>query len=304
MEKFSISQLSPGINKFVADFKLSLDRKHNYKSLKALFQKKLGYPLNLDDPNSYNEKIIWKKLNDRNPLLTKTADKFAVRSYIKDILGEEKANDILIPLYYVTEKPESIPFEELPGKFVIKPNHGSQMHIIVNDKNDISHKYIISECKKWLKTHHGIYHYEWAYRNIKRKIIIEKLLETKNGKLPLDYKLFCFHGKCKLIRAQLNRFDEEVLTGYFDTNWNLLPVSRPGYKILNSPLEKPLNLDQMIKIAESISSEFDAVRTDLYNCDGKIYFGELTHYDYCGLARFEPESFDFELGKYWNLSSD
>ncbi len=301
MKTFSMRHLPPELHKIHADLKLFLDKKRNYKSLKILFRKKLGYKLNLEHPQSYNEKIIWKKLNDRNPLLTVTADKYAVRDYIKEVLGEKTADKILIPLYYVTENPENIPFTDLPEKFVVKPNHGSQMHIIIKNKNNISPEQIIKECKKWLKINYGIYNHEWAYRNIRRKIIVEKLLETKSGSLPLDYKLFCFHGECKLIRAQINRFDKEVLTGYFNTDWKLLNLQRPGYKSIPSALDKPEKLDEMIKIAGKISSQFDAVRVDLYNCDGKIYFGELTHYDFCGLARFEPESFDFELGKYWKL---
>lgn len=304
METFTIDHLASELNKIRADLKLFVDRKRNYKSLKSAFKKKIGYELNLDNPKSYNEKIIWKKLNDRNPLLTLTADKYAVRDYIKDAVGEDTATSILIPLYYVTKNPGDIPFEDLPDKFVIKPNHGSQMHLIVKNKKNIPSNQMVNECKKWLKTHHGLYNYEWAYRNIKRKIIVEKLLETNNGSLPLDYKLFCFHGECKYIRAQFNRFDKEVLTGYFNLDWELLPVYRPGYNPINVILDKPQNLDKMITIAEKISRQFDAVRVDLYNCDGKIYFGELTHYDFCGLARFEPESFDFTLGKHWVLEPD
>lgn len=296
-----ISKMPVVINRYYSEILFCFDKIQNFRRLKKVFRQKMNYELNLKEPRSYNEKIQWKKIHDRNPLLAKTADKYQVRFYLKDVLGQKHADNILIPLYFVTDNPTKIPFEDLPDKFVIKPNHGSQMHMIVENKNQISPDQIIKECRKWLKINYGFFNYEWAYRRIKRKIIIEKLLATKEGGLPLDYKFFCFHGKCRLIRAQLNRFNKEVLSGYFDTDWNLIPVSRPGYKNTEYPFEKPSVLDDMIKTAEKISGSFDAVRIDLYNCDNKIYFGELTHYDFCGFARFEPESFDFQLGKYWNL---
>jgi hypothetical protein len=290
------------VNIIYSDFLAFIDKLQNHKKLKRFFLKRMNYELNLKSPKSFNEKIQWKKLYDRNPLITITADKYAVRSYIIEILGGKTAEDVLIPLYFVTDTPSNIPFENLPDSFVIKPNHGSNMHMIVKNKKEADFYGIIAECKKWLNTHHGIYNYEWAYRNIKRKIIIEKLLTTSNGKLPLDYKFFCIHGRCRLIRAQLNRFGGDVVTGYYNEDWKLLPVYRPGYTMTSEDLPKPSSLDKMIELVEKISSKFDQARVDLYNCDGKIYFGEITHYDFQGLARFEPESYDFELGKMWELT--
>lgn len=299
-----ISKLPKSINLTYSSLKLYLDKVQNYKRLKKKFLSRLNYPLNIESPLSFNEKIQWKKLNDRNPLLPVTADKLSVRSYLVKVLGENQANRILIPLYFETENPEKIIFENLPDEFVIKPNHGSHMHLIFENKNNIVPDDVIKECKKWLKVHHGYYNYEWAYKNIKRKIIIEKLLKTSDGGLPLDYKFFCFHGKCSLIRAQFNRFNQEVRTGYFSTQWDILPISRPGYDAVIQNIAKPGKLREMIKIAEKLSENFDAVRIDLYNCDGNIYFSETTHYDFNGFVKFEPESFDFELGKYWRLEKE
>ena len=298
-KKYYMQHFPPLVNKLYARLKLNADKLNGYKKIKKLFHEKMGYELNLDSPKSYNEKIIWKKLHDRNPLLTVTADKYSVRSYLKELLGKHEAEKILIPVYHVTDNPGSIPFEELPEKFVVKPNHGSQMHLIVTgDKEKIKAR-IREKCKKWLKINYGLYSHEWAYRNISRKIIIEKLLQSEDGSLPKDIKLYCFHGKCRFLRASENRFDKEMLSAYFDLNWNLLPVHNPGYDIMKNPFEKPSNLDEMIRLGEKLSAKFDAVRVDLYNLEGKIYFGELTHYDGSGMARFKPESFDFEMGSYW-----
>jgi hypothetical protein len=280
------------------------DRLRNYKRLRKNFLLNLNYDLNLNSPRSYNEKIQWKKLNDRNPLLTITADKYAVRSYIRASLGEKLAGELLIPHYYVTDRPENIPFDELPDKFVLKPNHGSSMHRIVKDKYEVSQDTIISECKKWLKVNFGYYSHEWAYRNIKRKIIVEKLLESKNGVLPLDFKLFCFHGKCKCIGVLENRLGTGGNSAFFDLQWNRLPVRMFDSKLSGKTYDKPSNLDQIVGLGEKLSEDFDSVRVDLYYCDGKIFFGELTHYHAAGFARFEPESFDFELGSHWKIDKD
>ncbi len=303
-KKTFMSYLPPFINYHYSDFKTYIDKLQNYKRIKKEFRDKLLYDLNLDSPQSYNEKIIWKKLFDRNPLLTVTADKYKVRSHLKNLLGEAEANKLLIPLYYATDNPEEIPFDELPEKYVIKPNHGSRMHLIIKNNKEASPEDIIKHCKIWLKNNYGFYTNEWAYKNIKRKIIVEKLLETKNGELPLDYKFSCFHGKCKFIRASLNRFGQTSLSGYYDTEWNLLPFYRPGYKNVSTSINKPSKLNEMIKIAEKISKDFDFVRIDLYNCDEEIFFGEFTHYPASGLARFEPADFDYKIGEYWDLKAD
>lgn len=291
-----------GVNKFYADIKLNMDRLLGFKKLKAQYLSRVGHELNLDSPRSFNEKTIWKKIYDRNPLLVRTADKYAVRSYVTDVLGDQEAEKILIPLYYVTDTPESIPFGTLPDDFVVKPNHGSQMHLIVKGKNKITAEQIIKKCREWLKIDYGLYGHEWAYRNIPKKIIVEKLLQTRSGGLPDDFKLYCFHGKCRLIRVSQNRFSDGELSAYFDLDWNMLPVHNPGYELTKTPFKKPSGLGRIISLSEKLSEKFDAVRVDLYNLEGETYLGELTHYDASGMARFEPESFDYELGSFWETT--
>jgi hypothetical protein len=298
-----LMQHMPGwLNKFYADIKLQIDKVQDYKPLKNKFRQRMNYDLNLDSPRSYNEKIVWKKLYDRNPLLPLTADKYVVRSYLKQVLGREEAEKILIPLHFATDNPSEIPFDKLPDKFMIKPNHGSMMHMIVKGEKDTNG--IIKECRKWLRHEYGLYNYEWAYRKIKKMILIEKLLESHLGELPNDYKFYCFHSRCKLIRATVNRFGKTVKAAYYDTHWNFIPVRVPGREIV-SEFSKPACLDNMISLAEKLSQPFDYVRVDLFNIDDeKVYFGEFTHYEASGLSRFEPESFDFKLGAYWNIKPE
>jgi hypothetical protein len=174
-----------------------INRISNYRLEKIKFYKELGYPLNLKNPISFNEKIFWKKIYDRNPLLPVASDKYQVRSYVQVLLGEERAREILIPLLYVTNRPETIPFERLPSAFIIKPNHASGRNIIVKDGH-YNQKEIIKTCQRWLKTPYGLEKLEWAYQSIKRKIVIEELL-LEEGEVPTDFKFHMFHGKCKSI---------------------------------------------------------------------------------------------------------
>lgn len=302
--KYYMSYFPPGINSIYAGLKLNVDRLLGYKSVKKEFLQKNGYELNLTAPGSYNEKLVRKKLFDRNPLLTITADKYKVRSYVREKLGEEESEKILIPLYHATDDPATIPFEDLPERFVVKPNHGSKMHWIITGDKDLLRDRIVKTCRRWLRNNFGMYDNQWAYINIERKIIVEKLMLTDNGFLPMDYKAFCFHGKCRVFRVSLNRFGQEDLTAYYDTDWNLLPVKNYGYKMMKKPIPRPPDLEKIIELSEKLSADFDAVRVDFYCFERKIYFGELTHYHASGLSRFEPVSYDFELGSYWKADAN
>ena len=272
-----------------------LNRISNYQLEKIIFYNKLGYRLNLKNPRSFNEKIVWKKIYDRDSLLPLTADKYLARSYIKKILGEEKADEILIPLLYVTDRPETIPFEKLPFAFIVKPNHASGLKLIV-ENTQFNKTKLIQICRKWLRINYGVKKLEWAYQPIKRKIMIEELLIDEGGSTPKRFKFHMFHGKCKLIRVFFGK--EHVSLSHFDEKWNYLPV-KMSHLPQGPNIKKPKNYKNMLAIAEKIAEHFVYIRVDLYNIDGKIYFGELTHYPNSGRSRIEPNSFDFELGKYW-----
>lgn len=267
---------------------------------KLRFRKKTGSKLNLINPESFNQKLVWKKLYDRNPLLPYTADKYTVRFFLKEVLGADEAEKILVPLFYVTDQPETIPFDRLPREYVIKASHGygAKACIFVKNGAPADKGKIIRVSKKWLGTSYGALAHEWAYQPIKRKIVIEKLVKDENGDLPKDYKFFVFHGECRLIQVDQNRFSKHVRTLY-STDWKPLEIS---YSFPMGPEEPaPSKIDSMINLSEKLSKHFDFVRVDLYIVEDRIYFGELTHYPESGLGRFSPDSFDFELGKYWKL---
>jgi hypothetical protein len=277
-----------------------LEKISGYRIEKIMFLKRRGYPLNLKKPRTFCEKIVWKKLFDRNPLITLTADKYKVRTYIEQRLGKEKAKEALIPLLYVTGNPEKIPFDDLPESYIIKANHSSGWNIIINGK-EIDRNEIISTCKKWLKRCYGLDKNEWAYKNIKRRIVIEKLLKNGDGKIPEDYKFFIFHGVCRKVMVFFDRYSGRSASSY-NRDWNFLPQSNPDRQGLN--IEKPKTYEKMLAIAEGLGEDFDFVRVDLYTIGEKVYFGEFTHYPQSGVNLKIPLAKDIETGKYWDIEKN
>ncbi|MFH2069266.1 MAG: ATP-grasp fold amidoligase family protein [Candidatus Omnitrophota bacterium] len=295
MNKIKMSSLRYSLTGAVFNLRERLTR---YRHEKKNFKKERGFNLNLKNPRSWSEKVVWKKLYDRNPLLPVVADKYRVRQYLKDVLGEKEAEEILIPLLYVTDRPETIPFDHFPEEYIIKANHGSGMNIVVDKNNPVNRKEIVARCGKWLSKPFALKKHEWAYQKIKRKIVVEKLLRDENGKIPADYKFKIFHGRCHLIQVLYDRFADRSI-GWYSPEWNYLNIYS-NWELANY-MEKPAQLDFMIALAEFLGMPFDFIRVDLYLVNGRIYFGELTNYPESGRASFTPVSYDFELGSKWKI---
>ena len=225
-----------------------------------------------------------------------------MRDYIKNKFGAELAADLLVPLYFHSNQPEMIPFNELPEQFVIKPNNASGKYIFVWDKKTIDQDEIIIKCKNWLSKTYGVFRHEWAYQRIKPEILVEKLLLDREGNIPPDYKFHVFHGKCKRIAVCSGRFEGGRKVTSFDEQWN---HSNAGTSDPEGPeVLKPKQFSRMLDIAQKLGEDFDYIRVDLYNIDGRIYFGELTSYPLSGDNRYTPTEFDFELGSYWNIKRE
>lgn len=184
---------------------------------------------------------------------------------------------------------------------MVKPNHTSGRNIIV-ENGYYNKKEIIKTCRRWLKTSYSLEKLEWAYQPMKRKIIIEKLLLDDDGNLPKDFKFHVFHGKCKLVYVIFDKMNKmnSLSISYYDEKWNFLSVKK-AKRSQGLKIKKPKNYEIMLELVEKLAKAFNYVRVDLYNLNGKIYFGELTHYPVSGMIKFEPQSFDFELGKYWQI---
>lgn len=281
---------------------LSNVKKEKYPEvLKKMYKKKIGKELNLENPTSYNEKIQWSKLYDSRPIKTKLSDKYLVRDWIEDKIGQE----YLIPLLGVWDQFDEIDFDALPNQFVLKANHGSGWNIIVRDKEKLDKAQAKIKFDKWLKKNFAFYGLEMQYKDIKPKIIAEKyiVLEDIND-LP-DYKFFCFHGKVFCLYTMIDyTFDHSKgQLGFFDRDYKLLPYHRLDFKPIREQVSKPKNFDKMVELAEHLSQGFEHVRVDFYNLNGKIYFGEMTFTNACGFSVFVPDEFDYIMGKEWKLPS-
>lgn len=268
-----------------------------HKKERQRFFSKLGYQLDLETPKSLNQKIVWKKIHDRNPLLTITADKYKVREYIRLALGNETANEILVPLLYVGRNPQKIPFENLPDAYIIKTNHASKTNIFIEPNNPANKKKIIDQINQWLTKPYGLFAHEWAYQNIPRLFIIEKFLHDADSASLKDYKFMMINGKCELIQVYSGR-DNELMCCFYNAQWQYQNIQWKNK--YGPPIEKPAALEKMIAIAEKLSAPFDFVRVDLYEINNRIYFGELTHYPASGRLEISPTNIDFLLGSKWN----
>lgn len=279
--------------------KLSLMRRYIYikyfftGTIKRDFYNRLGYELNLKNPQTFNEKLQWLKANYRNPKMKPYADKYEVRKIIKEKLGEEYLND----LYGVYDSVEDINFEDLPQKFVLKPTHSSGHVILCLDKQRMNWKKEKRKLKRWLKENYYYEGGEWVYKDIQPRIICEKLLEEN----IIDYKIYCFNGKPLFTQVISNRKGSAYNANYYDLEWNPIEIKRKDITKSSNEIKKPLNYDVMIKFSKEISKEFPFVRMDFYEVNSKLYFGEATFFPVNGFIKFETREEDEKWGEYLQL---
>ena len=260
--------------------------------LELLFRLKQGYKLNLNEPKTFNEKIQWIKLYDKNPLMPKCVDKFTVREYVKDKGCEELLNELLWEGF----NPEDIPFELLPNKFVIKVTHGSTFNIICTNKEELDIEESKKKLKKWLKEKFIPCYGEWFYGVEKPRIIIEKYIESKDG--LNDYKVFCFNGEPQYIAVYSSRQKNngKPCQEIYDLNWNLINEHTNNYKLPNKLTSKPERFSELIKYAKILSKDFKHARIDFFIEKNKLYFGEITFTSSAGFGKFSSRDFEEEMG--------
>lgn len=258
--------------------------------LKISYRLKTGRTLDLKNPKTYSEKINWLKIYDHNNLYTKLVDKYEVREYVKEKIGEK----YLFPLLGVWNKPNEIDFSSLPNRFVLKCTHDYGSVKIIQNKYEMNTENIICSLNESLGYNFFYTGREWAYKNVKPRIIAEKYMEDGNNRL-VDYKFFCFNGKVEFMFIATGR-GSDLRFDFFNRNFVHLNTTN-GVKNADVVPSKPINYDEMIKIAEKLSAGIDNVRVDLYDIDGRIYFSELTLYHNGGMVAFEPYEMDVELGR-------
>lgn len=267
------------------------------KYLKRKYQAVMGKKLNLDSPVTFNEKLQWLKLHDRRPEYTMMVDKYKVRDYIAEKLGEE----YLIPLLGVWDDPDDIDFDALPNQFVLKCNHNSGLGMcICKDKSKLDIKKVREELRRGLKQDYYLTSREWPYKNVPRKIICEQYMDDGSGELK-DYKFMCFDGEVKCSFVCSDRFNTNGLrVTFFDKDWKVMPFER-HYPKADHQIERPQSYDEMIVLAEKLSGGIPFVRADFYEISGRPFFGELTFFPGSGYEEFTPQEWDAKLGHWITL---
>lgn len=261
--------------------------------LRIKFRMNFGRWPNFNDPQTFNEKLNWLMLYDRNPIYTRMVDKVAAKQHVAAIIGEE----YIIPTLGVWDRAEDIDFDSLPDKFVLKANHDSGRVILCHDKSKLDREWAIKEMRESLRRDFYSLTREWPYKNVKPRIIAEAMLENPREESIADFKVHNFNGVPRFILVCRDRFKESGLTeDFFDTDWNHLDVKRPGHP--NAPVlePRPKVLQKMLELSQQLSKGFPFMRTDFYTIGDKVYFGEITLYPASASVPFVPESFDYQWG--------
>lgn len=271
--------------------------KYEKKFLQLLYKYKFKKRLNLDNPQTFNEKLQWLKLYDRNPKYTNMVDKYEVKKYVSKIIGE----DYIIPTLGIYDRFDDIDFNKLPNQFVIKCTHDSGGLVIVKDKKNFDFKEAKRKINHCMRRNYYVGTKEWPYKNVKPRIIIEKYMVDESKYELKDYKFFCFNGVCKALFIATNRnSNEETCFDFYDTQFNHLSIIN-GHPNSKTIIKKPKGFEKMISLAEKISKDIPHCRVDFYNNDGKIYFGEITFFHWSGLTPFVPGEWDYRFGKWIDL---
>jgi len=262
------------------------------------FKSRFGKYPDLKSPKSFSEKLQWLKLYDRNPEYTTMVDKYEVKKYVADRIGEQ----YIIPTLGVWDSFDDIDFDKLPNRFVLKCTHDSGGLFICKDKSELD----IEEARKRinisLKRNFYYIGREWPYKDVKPRIIAEQYMEDADTEELRDYKFFCFDGvvRAMFIASERQSVNDETKFDYFDENFNHLPFTN-GYPNADVLPSKPVCFEQMKQLASQLSKGIPHLRVDFYEVDGKIYFGELTFSDSSGLMPFKPEEWDYKFGSWIEL---
>ena len=273
--------------------------------LKIQFKKHVGYPLDLENPITFNEKLQWLKIYDRNPLYTRMVDKYEAKEYVANLIGEK----YIIPTLGVWNHFDEIDFDALPNQFVLKCTHDSGSVVICRDKAIFDKE----AARKKLELELGYNYFygggfEWPYKNVNPRIMAEQFIQEvpvtdSNGESVdlTDYKLMCFNGK---VKCSFTCTERHARTGlkvtFFDNNWERLPFTR-HYLSSDKIIPRPINFEKMKELAEILAKNLPFARIDFYEIGEKVYFGEITLYPGCGFEEFSPRKWDERLGEWIDL---
>lgn len=274
------------------DYLRNLDEKYYQEELQEIYYKIFGKKINWDNPTTYNEKINWEKLNIKDARRTRLADKYLVREWIKEQIGDK----YLTKLYGAWDHTEEIDFAKLPKAFVMKLNNGSGRNIIVKDKSQANWDSICQQLNEWKERNFAFETLELHYKDIIPKIICEEYLEGVAENV-YDYNIYCFHGKPVYIWCIKGSHRPECQASFYNTDWEMQPFSY-GYPKDPVLAPKPERLDEMLHLSKKLCEGFEHVRVDWYNLpDGRVLFGEMSFSSWSGLSKWVPEEYDTVFGK-------
>lgn len=267
--------------------------------LKMMYRLFIGKKLNLDNPCTYNEKLQWLKINDRKPEYVAMVDKYLVKEYVKEKLGEE----YVVPLLGVWDEVENIDLSKLPNQFVLKCNHDSGSTILCKNKDSFDIDLAKKKLQRHLKRNNYNYGREWPYKNVHPVVFAEELLVDHQRDDIIDYKVYCFGGEPKMIMVNSGRAEGKTTANYYDEDYNFIDLEW-GHPVCNDlkKLDRH-SFDEIMEKARILSKDIPHVRVDFYEINGKIYFGELTFYDGSGFAKFSSEEWDKKMGDWLVLPS-
>lgn len=260
--------------------------------IKKKYRLYMGKNLNLENPESFNEKIQWLKLHDHNERYINMVDKYEVKNYVADKIGEE----YIIPTYGIWNSAEELNIDQLPKQFVLKCTHDAGSVIICMDKGNFNIAAAKTKLKRCLKKNFYFQNREWVYKNIRPRVIAEKYISDRSTGDLRDYKIYNFNGRPRIIQVSIDRFTKHKLY-FFNTDWQYIGTKLETPADSRYLIEKPAQLGEMLALAQKLSENIPFVRTDFYCFDSHIYFGEYTFYPAGGYGKFVPEQLDYELGR-------
>jgi hypothetical protein len=246
-------------------------------------------------PATFCEKVLHRILFDRRDWLTETADKYRVRAYVEDRLGAE----VLPKLLHVTDDPATIPFDDLPSRFIVKPTHASGWFEAIHDKASLDRGKLVAQCREWLARSFYEVHREWAYKNIMPRILVQDFIDDGHGAMPTDYRFYVFGGKPELISVDREQNDV-ACCNFYDLSWRRLELSN-GRPELAGDVPPPPHLREMIHAATLLAHGTAFVRIDFFDTEAQFYFAEITWTPNCGFAAFKPAFYERHFGDLWRL---
>ena len=277
-----------------------LKRMSDEKYLKMTFKDRMGYPLNLKNPKTFNEKLQWLKIYNRRPEFTTMVDKYEAKLYVAEKLGEE----YIIPSLGVWDKFDDIDFDMLPDKFVLKCTHDSGGLVICRDKSKLDKEKAREKIERSLKRNYYWSGREWPYKNVKPRILAERYMEDESGNGLRDYKFFTFNGETKFLYLSEGLENHATASiSFYDLEGNEMPFRRSDFKPFEKKASMPANFGKMVELSNQLAAEINSpfVRCDFYSVDGHIYFSEITFSPCGGSLPFEPKEWDEKLGEWIKL---